>query len=100
MAFITLCAVPDVTFKPDFGAGKENAKAMPWFKEGSVYHSAETPRKTGFLGKTPLSEQNSTKRGFKVSRAVVTASLQIISVKPGSLFLHFAVSAAPTKPNC
>lgn len=54
-----------MTFKPDFGAGKENAKTVPWFKAGSVYHSAENPRKTGFLGKAPLSEQTPVERGVQ-----------------------------------
>lgn len=89
-----------MTFKPDFGAGKENAKATPWFKEDSIYHSAENPGKTGFSGKTPLSEQSPTKRGIQRQQGCGYTPLQIIPVKPSSIFLHFAVSEAPTKPNC
>lgn len=60
---MNLYTVPNVTFKPDFGAGEESAKAMPWFREGSAHCWVENPRKTAFLGKTLLSEQNHPTQG-------------------------------------
>lgn len=78
---MNLYTVPDVTFKPDFGQGEERASAMPWFRKGSVPCLVENPEKTGFLGKSLLSEQNLPRWGtaagslvpvgLKGSRAVV-----------------------------
>lgn len=58
------------------------------------------PGKLVFSGKTPLSEQSPTKRGIQRQQGCGYTPLQIIPVKPSSIFLHFAVSEAPTKPNC